>query len=511
MVLGAVGAGCRFIDRVSVSSTEAQASFVSQDPSISADGRFVAFVSEARNLVPGDTNGTQDVFVRDVLSGETTRVSVDSDEHQANFVNWAPSISADGRFVAFHSSASDLVPGDTNNYWDVFVRDRVAGTTVRASVSTTGVQSDGLSVDASISADGRFVAFTSWAMNLVPDDTTNGGDVFVRDLVASTTTRVSISSSGVEGDLFSYSPSISSDGRLIAFTSLASNLVPGDSPEAEDVYVRDQQAGTTTKVSVTGVGGQANADSRFPSISGDGQFVAFQSGASDLVPGDTNGAWDVFVRDLGAASTSRASIGTGGTEPNSISGDASISGDGRFVAFSSYATNLGAADTNGVFDVFLRDRANGTTTRVSTDTDGLQARNTSWTPSISGDGRYIAFLSIAPNLVAGDTNGTWDIFVTRSVRPEITSVTPGTGRRGAMVTVTLHGSGFVPGMGAVAARGVSVVSVTTRSETVAELELSIAGDAQLGAGPLTVFDPGTLGLATGSAGQCTGCFTVSGT
>jgi len=223
------------------------------------------------------------------------RVSVASDGTQGNDNSWDPSISADGRYVAFFSHASNLVPGDTNGKADVFVHDRVTGQTTRVSVASDGTEGNGYSWFPSISADGRYVAFESIASNLVPGDTNGVSDVFVHDRLTGQTTRVSVASDGTQGHSASDHPSISADGRYVAFESFASNLVPGDTNGKRDVFVHDRLTGQTARVSVASDGTQGNGDSIYPSISADGRYVAFVSGASNLVPGDANGNIDVFI------------------------------------------------------------------------------------------------------------------------------------------------------------------------------------------------------------------------
>jgi Tol biopolymer transport system component len=303
------------------------------------------------------------------------------------------------------------VAGDTKGSWQVFVRDYTTGATTRVSVAVAGGRGNSNSLEPSISADGRFVAFSSRASNLVAGDTNRSEDIFVRDRTTGATTRVSVDGAGnqVNGD--SERPSISADGRLVAFASEADNLVAGDTNGLEDVFVRDRATGAITRVSVDGAGNQANSGSHYPSISADGRFVAFHSAADNLVAGDTNGLEDVFVRDRTTGATTQVSVAGAGNQGNSDSFVPSISADGRFVAFGSTADNLVAGDTNGYADVFIHDRQTGATTRVSVDNAGNQGNSHSFGPSISADGRFVAFYSLAHNLVAGDTNLREDVLV----------------------------------------------------------------------------------------------------
>ena len=358
-VIGLVGAVQPAVagttERVSVPSDGTQGNDYSDEPSISADGRFVAFWSYATNLVPGDMNGYSDIFVHDRQTGETTRVSVASDRTEGNGGSYRPSISADGRFVAFYSYASNLVPDD-KGHDDVFVHDRQTGATTRVSVASDGTQANGHSHIPSVSADGRFVAFYSYASNLVPGDTNGTHDIFVHDRQTGETTRVSVASDGAQANSYSYVSAISADGRFVAFESYASNLVPADTNGGYDIFVHDRQTGQTTRVSVASDGAEGNQTSEQPSISAHGRFVAFRSSASNLVPGDMNGWLDVFVHDRQTGETTRVSVASDGTQGNNWSSSASISGDGRVVAFESHASNLVPGDTNGYKDVFVRDR-----------------------------------------------------------------------------------------------------------------------------------------------------------
>jgi len=321
--------------------------------------------------------------------------SVSSSGEPGNGASYSPHISADARYVAFASRATNLVAGDTNQVDDVFIRDRLTGTTERVSVSSGGREGNGPSGVGSawvppayvywkplcVSADGRFVAFNSAASNLVPDDTNGADDIFVRDRLAATTERVSISSAAGEANGPSKAPAISADGRYVAFESDASNLVPGDTNAVTDIFVRDRLEATTDRVSVSTAGGQANGACRAPSVSADGMLVAFDSTASNLVPGDTNGWRDVFVHDRASGETIRASVASSGTQGNGSSHGPVLSGNGRWVAFESSSTNL----AGGANFVFLRDLD----THV---TRSLVVHQWSHDPSLSFDATAAAYL-----------------------------------------------------------------------------------------------------------------------
>ncbi|MCB2188663.1 MAG: hypothetical protein KQJ78_19770 [Deltaproteobacteria bacterium] len=367
-------------------------------PAFSAYGDFAVFHSYGSNLVAGDTNGTSDVFVRDRIGGATTRVSVDSAGNQGDGSSASAAMSASGRYVAFYSEATNLVTGDTNGASDIFVHDRQTGQTTRVSVDSAGQEADDFSSGPGISADGRYVVFSSFATNLVTGDTNGTYDIFVHDRQTGQTTRVSVDSAGQEGDDDSSNSAISADGRYIAFESMATNLVPGDTNGFNDLFVHDRATGRTTRVSVDSAGGQGNGPSYGPAISGDGAFVAFESAADNLVDGDTNAVYDVFVHELATGITTRVSVKSGGAEQgDALSAYAAISANGRWVAFQSNATNLVAGDTNGTSDVFLHDRATNTTTRQSVSSAGVEGDSTSHGSSLSLDGTTLGFYSRAGN------------------------------------------------------------------------------------------------------------------
>jgi Tol biopolymer transport system component len=401
------------VKRVSVGPSGLEGDEYSQEPSLSANGRFVAFESGAGNLVRGDTNGTADVFVRDRKERATRRVSVGLNGAEPDGNSYGPAISATGRFVAFASSAANLVPGDTNREPNVFLRDLGTGNIWRLSEGPGGIQGDSFSQTPAISAFGRFVAFVSLATNLVPNDTNNTQDVFVHDRRTGAIRRVSVATGGAQGDgSFNEAPAISADGRFVAFYSDSTNLVPNDTNGVADIFVHELPTGQTRRVSVGAGGEQSNGFSASPSLSADGRFVAFISIANNLVPGDTNGEFDVFVRDRRTGTTKRVSVGPDGTQgTGGTIEETAISADGRAVAFAWNGNNLVPNDTNGEPDVFVRDLSTGATSLVSAGRSGAPGNAPSFSPVISANGRVVGFASPAGDLVPGDTNGVNDVFV----------------------------------------------------------------------------------------------------
>src|SRR5947199_357915 len=296
LVCAEISAWAAHTERVSVDSAGRQGNASSFRAGRSQAGQVAAFSSDASNLVKKDTNGVLDYFVLDRGTGTVERVSVGSSGAQADRSSPGDALTSDGRFAGFSSAASNLVPGDTNGLGDIFIRDRQMGTTERVSVSSLGAEANADSFDASVSADGRFVAFESAASNLVTGDTNGVSDDFVRDRQTGVTERVSVSSVGTEGNAGSLGSTISADGRFVAFGSSASNLVSDDTNGEPDVFVRDRLNGTTSRVSLTTSGGQATGPSFLPQISADGLVIGFHSDAADLVPGDTNAVRDTFLR-----------------------------------------------------------------------------------------------------------------------------------------------------------------------------------------------------------------------
>ncbi len=402
-------------------------------------------------LLPGNFVGSYYVMARiDTLGGVTETVENDLSINgnntwfnetdaarinllPANFptVYWAspgsngysdnPALSGSGRYVAFASDATSLVVGDTNAQRDIFLFDSQTSLVRRINLSLQGQQANGTSNTPAISSDGRYVAFSSEATNLVLGDTNGFSDIFVVDTLTGTITRESVDSAGGQTNGSSFKPALSSDGRYLVYESTATNLVaaPAVPSGSSQIYRRDRTTGTTVLVSQSSGGTVANGNSLQASISGDGQYVAFASDASNLVAADANGVRDVFLRDVTAGTTVRASVSSGGVGGNGASRAPALNrnpgnaNDGRFVVFGSEASNLVAGDTNGVSDIFVYDRVAATTVRVSVSSAGAQATDPSpagfqlgsINPSINASGRYVTFASLADNLTAGDANG----------------------------------------------------------------------------------------------------------
>lgn len=411
-------------ERVSVNSAEEQANGTgvgSIDPSMSADGRRVTFTSSATNLATIDPASGFNVFLRDRGRGTTALVSVSSDDVPGNGLSSQARISDSGRHVAFVSRATNLVAGDTNGVQDTFVRDLRRGATERVSVSSAGDQANASSRTSAVSRDGRFVVFQSPASNLVASTGAGFLNLFVRDRQRGVTTVETVGPGGEPGDQpFGGGTSadfikahISPDGRFVGFDSTATNLVAGDTNGRRDVFLRDRRTGRTRLVSVAPGGGAADGDSREGIVSDDGRYVAFESEATNLVAGDTNGFCDIFVRDMRRGTTTRVNLGPGGAQADGCSDALDMTPDGRRVLFLSFATNLIPGVTLPPQHVYVADRNTGRMALVDVN-DGYEVGDGpafSNNGEISDNGRIVTFFSAATNLVPGDTNALNDVFV----------------------------------------------------------------------------------------------------
>ncbi len=434
-----------YTERLSINGAGGEADGASSSPTVDRYGDVAAFASTATNLVEGDTNGCSDIFASKRGEAGLLRVSVDSAGAEADGASTKPFLSPGSNSVVYQSLATNLVAEDAGDVMNVYVTDIGGGVvsgTYLVSVGMAG-PADGASYDASITESNQYVAFTSEATNLADGDSNDCSDIFVRDRDSDTTIRVSVDSEGGEANGPSYSSMISADGSHVVFISEATNLVEGDTNGVADVFVYDLDAGTIERVSVDTPGNQANgASTGRPSISGTGGAVAFASAATNLVDGDTNGATDIFVRNLSESTTSRVSVADStGAQADGDSWGPSISTDGRLVGFASGASNLVADDANGVDDVFVNDSATGHTLRFSVPGDGTAVprfRDSGLTPGEPGigeadgassepavamfavtdgvpcctDGRWnVVFTSQATNLVPDDTNDVSDVFM----------------------------------------------------------------------------------------------------
>ena len=379
---------------------------------VSGNGRFMVFATEAP-LVAEDDNGLTDIYVRDLESGTTmlVSVSVSGAGERANGASSNPGISGDGRRIAFVSSADNLVDDDGNGLADTFVRDLDAGITLRVNISSSGAEADVASPTTTpiVSQDGRYILFRSGANTLVAQ--TNWGDtqVFLHDLDARTTEMVSLSNFDIAAFGSSQSPGgVSADGRWVVFTSNATNLHPDTANNSVHVYLRDRFAGHTTLVSVNGDGPVSGGGA---SISDDGRYIAYST-LTDVVATDDNHRLDTYVWDNNIAHTiTRATIGTDGQESEEDCIEGRISGDGRHVVFASKASEFSQTFVENTYQVFVRDLDEQTTSLVSKSTQGSIGLGHSRGATISADGRFVGFYSEASNLVNDDGNGARDAFV----------------------------------------------------------------------------------------------------
>lgn len=383
------------IKRVSVASDGTQANGYSGANSLSDDGKYILFESNASNLVPNDANGDTDTFIYDRLNQTVELISIAPNGSQANGASGSSFISGNGRYVIYASAASNLVSQDNNSQRDIFVYDRQDKTTELISVSTEGTQANGMSSFSVISEDGRYVAFESMADNLVSGDNNGLSDIFIRDRQDGTTKRINVAANGAQANGASILDSISEDGRYISFTSEADNLVSGDTNGLSDIFVYDRQGGTTERINLAANSAQANGISGSSALSADGRYVVYGSDASNLVADDTNGKRDIFIYDRQEGTTERVDVANNGTQSNFDSQSPSISDDGRYVAFNSDSEN---GDNS---NVFLRDRVEETTIKVDANSF----------PTISGEGEFILFNSSIDTVVPDDTNEAGDVFL----------------------------------------------------------------------------------------------------
>ena len=382
----------------------------SDTPYISADGLYVAFQSSA-SMDGYSTGGVSLIFRRDRFGSYSTRISNGLNGYAPDGPSTAPRMSSDGRYVVFESTATNLVVGDAiNSTKDIFRYDTQTGTTRKVSVSSAGVSGNGDSSSASISADGNLVVFASRASNLDTLDTNNSADIFIKNMTTNQIRRINFKPNREQASKDSYTPWISSNGRYVVFSSEAAGLVPEDAGSASDVFRCDLYFGDKIELVSTSSSGIGNGHSQMPQLSSDGRYITFESSATNLVVGDTNGLRDIFVKDMVTGTVDRVNTSSSDTQANGASSNPSITSDGRYVIFASDATNLVRSDTNAVADIFVKERDSGLTRMVSTSRNGELGSSASFNPHISENGQFVTFSSEAP-LVSPDTYGYRDVFV----------------------------------------------------------------------------------------------------
>ena len=401
------------ITRASTTADGTEGNGISGTPSLSEDGTLVAFDTTATNLgFRPDPSGSSSVFLKNLTTGAITRLSSDSDGNPLTQQSFFASLAPDGSAVAFVTGAQEVVGSGRPR--QVVVKSLLTGDLRVASTAADGTLANADVTTPSLSDDGRTVAFGTAASNLVPNDANQTFDVFVKNLDTGAIIRASAAADGTPANGFSISFSLAGDGRSIAFHSTATNLVAGDTNGRSDVFVKNLTTGAVANASTAADGSLGNGDSFSATQSRDGNLVAFLSNADNLVAGDTNGRTDVFVKNLTTGAVTRVSTAADGTQGNAdATGIPRISADGTKVAFTSRATSLVAGDSNLATDTFVKDLTTGALTRVSTAADGTQGNGPSngSTLALSADGSRVAFDSQATNLVPGDTNNTTDVFV----------------------------------------------------------------------------------------------------
>jgi Tol biopolymer transport system component len=479
------------------------------EPNVSNDGRYVAFSSYATNVVENDTNGHHDIFVRDTLTGTTERISLSSDGVEGIGPSLDPAISGDGRFVAFESRASNLVEGDTNETIDVFVHDRLNGTTRRISVSNEGIEGESDSRDASISQDGRFIAFISLARNFYEPDSYYGWQIYVHDQNTSMIEMVSVNDAGIPGNWSAVSSDISGNGRFVALESYANNLSPGDTSTGLDIFVRDLVAQTTERVSVDSEGSfppiPIPGNSFNPTISHDGRFVAFESTGTYLVDEDTNDKIDIILRDRLEGATTLVSLGENGVQGNEDSLKPSISGDGRYIVFEGRADNFVQNDINLEVDIFMRDRILGLTSRVSVGALGEEANDSNYEPHISNDGRYLVYRSESTNLGEHDESPFAHIVAAAVTRIGVTGIVPDNLAVADTTSISITGAGFLSGA-IPYIEGTQISNIVIVDENTITADVTVAAGTPVGMQDVSVILLGTgPGPMAGSVGTCTDC------
>lgn len=497
-----VASGCAWLQRVSRPSAGG-AGVGTDRTAMSTDGRYVAYAAGSDSNAPGVAGG---IYRYDSAADTRVLVSQSTAGDPANDTSGEPAIDSSGRYVAFSSDADNLVSNDTNGVTDVFVRDMVANTTTRVSVSGTGAELPDVSTSPSLSADGRYVAFIT-GTDILSTDTNQDTDAYVHDRVSNTNVLASVAG-GLQPDFGVSDVVISGNGQFVAFTT-DTDLVSTDTNISDDVYVRSLAAKTTSRISrpkdpLLDGGGDS------PSLSNDGRYVAFVGGSDIDGVADPFPGTDVFVRDTIANTVTRVNVSPTGAPIGGFSQSPQLSADGNRVAYATSGNPTGT-DTNGAtLDIVVRDRALNRSMLLSTDQWIAQLGTDSSAPAISGNGRYATFRSLGA-YVSDDPNAVVDFYDRAVDVPQPATISPNTGARGAQITITITGRGFVAGATVVMQPGVlAPVSTTVNSDT--KITATIKIDANAGVGNQTVYvqNPGTgAGGNSGAVGRCSDCLKVT--
>ena len=496
--------GCAFTRQASL-PTNSSGVGTDDRPAVSTDGRYVAYVAASDASAPGVSGG---VYRYDAVNDTRTLVSVAMGGGIPDDTSQEPAISGDGRYVAFASDASNLVPNDQNDVTDVFLRDMVTNTTTRISVAPgTGEVSDP-SYTPSISTDGRYVAFISESDDFSSSDSNGASDAFVLDRTTGKFALASVGG-GMQTDFGISEAVLSGNGLFLAFTT-DTDLVASDQNADDDVYLRNLTTKTTARISKAKNGDVEGGGATSPSLSADGRYVAYVGGSDLDGAADPYPGVDVFVRDTTTNVVSRVSLTATGGFLDGSSFDPMLSNDGHRVIFSSTGNATGT-DTNGAMpDVFVRDLVTARNYLVSTEMLGTQEQVGSWRPMISGDGRYALFVT-SGSFGAGDTNSTTDVYERAIDVPTISSISPTSAARGATVTVTLNGTTFVNGATVIPLNDAFVTTASTFvNEKKITVTLKISPTAPTGPQTLYVRNPGTgVGVNSGAVNQCTDCLSIT--
>jgi len=500
---------CTWQEVASVNSEGTVGNFDSARPSLSGDGRFVAFHSVSSNLSPADSGGFTSIFVRDLRMGTTEMITLDATGFEANGSSFAPRFSRNGRFVAYRSDATNLVDSSVTFEKNIYLYDRSLRETVIVSANAAGESGNDVSFLGDISDDGRFIVYYTYARNLIPDNTAYFSDVLLFDRDTGSNVLISKTPGGDFANGYSLYPKISGDGRYVVYASDADNLVADDTNGVIDIFLYDTSTGNTSRISVNSEGEEANDHCALVDISEDGQIVAFECRASNLVAGDTDGTSDVFIYDTSNGEITLAGVNSSGEQGNGSDEEPALSSDGRYVAFESYSTNLVSEDTKGYKHIFIHDRHSGRTHLASKSATGEIVDGGGTQPTLSGDGRYVGFSTYSLAL-SGGPQGFEQVMVASANDVQIDTISPEQIAIGATTEITITGSGFLPGTTPLPGNdGLTFSNIAVTSTFEMTMEVTVDPVTTAGARSVSLALWGTgAGPYTGALTVCPDCLTL---